>query len=100
MLVTQYFDLLTSETAEIQTLRYRTLWRAALNQVFIDAFSNSKKRRNFKIKRLAKAFVCMQNQNFKFMCEMACYDPYMVFKHFKLLEKGKYRLGDNPINFI
>jgi predicted alpha-1,6-mannanase (GH76 family) len=85
---------ITAETAETENRRIRSLWRAALNQVFIDAFSKSKKQRNVKVKKVAKAFVSMRNYNFKFMCDLACYDAKMVYDQFKRLERIGYKLGD------
>ncbi len=78
---------ISKSAAEDELTKYRALWRAAVMQLFTDAFSTSKKKRNFKFKRMAKAFVRLHNPNFIALCEMAYYDPAKVVEHFKRLER-------------
>jgi len=73
--------------AEDELKRYRALWRAAVMQLFTDAFSTTTKKRNFKFKRMARAFVRLHNPSFVTLCELAYYEPSEVVRHFRRLER-------------
>ncbi len=85
---------ITKSTAEDELLRLRKVWRAGVNQLFVDAFSKSKKTTSIKLKKEARSFVRMNNRSFINMCEIAYLDPRKVYESFKKIERGQLELID------
>ncbi len=93
-----YFNIpiheISKSTAEDEISRLRRLWQAGINQLFVDAFSNSKKATSIRLKKYAKAFVRLDNPAFMNMCEIACLNPIKVYESFKRIESGRSELID------
>jgi hypothetical protein len=71
--------------AEMELSRYRTFWMSVVNQLVVDVTTNSKNKKIFKVKRLAKAYVRLSNPSFIMICELANLDPVKVVENFRSL---------------